>query len=91
MTQEIQAIYQRGVFVEALQQSDLRFVQRVKVRTVYMMFPKIRDRVDDYIEALCKDQGHDVATMANGDLIKIIIDNLPEIIAFIELLMKLFM
>lgn len=77
-----------NLFVEAVRQSDLLPRQKFWLAMLYRN-PGVRADVDEYIEQLFAGQG-DVNAMANGDIIKIILDRLPEIIAFIELLLKLF-
>lgn len=79
----------RDAFLEALKQSDLKLRSRVFYRFAYLS-PKVRSSVVEYISAMVEDTGSDVSTMAFEDLIKFILDNLPEIIAFIEMLIKLF-
>ena len=76
------------LFVEAVRASDLSLKQKFQLRILYLI-PDVRSNVDAHIEQLVAERG-DVNAMANGDIIKIIIDKLPEIIAFIELLLKLF-
>ena len=77
-----------NLFVEALQQSNLRPMQRLQMRGAYLL-PNVREMVDDFIEAKLSEVG-DVNTMSNGDIIKYIIEHLPEIAAFIATLFKLF-
>jgi hypothetical protein len=77
-----------NLFVEALKQADLRPLQRLQLRGAYML-PNMRDSIDDFIEAKLAENG-DVNAMANGDIIKHIIEHLPEIAAFIATLFKLF-
>jgi hypothetical protein len=76
-------------FVEALQQSDLRLAERLLLRTAYLR-PANRTRIDEYITALATDAGSDISTMANGDIIKFIIEHLDEIAVFIKVLIGLF-
>lgn len=81
--------FRNNAFIDAVKQSDLRPLQKLNLRGLYLV-PRLRSAIDDYITELASAAGHDVSTMANGDLIKFIIEHLPEIIAFIELLIGLF-
>lgn len=76
-------------FVEALQQSDLRLAERVKFRAAYLR-PANRVQVDEYITALATDNGQEISAMADGDIIKFIIEHLPEILEFIKIIIGLF-
>lgn len=76
------------LFIEAVKQSDLRPRERLQLRLAYML-PGVRSSVDDFIEAKLSEAG-DVNTMANGDIIRLIIEHLPEIAEFIAMLFKLF-
>lgn len=90
---EVQALRPSRHFVEAVRQSDLPIRQKFALRVLYLS-PKVRSSVDDYVDALVAEEaqasGQSVDTLADGTIIRIIIENLPQIIEFIELLIKLF-
>jgi len=77
-----------NLFVEAVRQSDLGPWQRLELRGAYFI-PRVRDMVDDYIESKLAERG-DVNAMSNGDIIKYIIEHLPEIAAFIAAMFDMF-
>lgn len=76
------------LFREAVAQSSIPFRQKLMLRMAYRL-PSVRDDIDAYIQSAVEESAEPGA-LANGDIIKIIIDNLPQIIALIEMLMKLF-
>lgn len=77
-----------GLFLEAVAQSSVPFRQKLMLRLAYRV-PSIRADIDAYVQAAVDESG-DPGVLANGDIIRIIIEHLPEIIAFIEMLLKLF-
>lgn len=83
-----QTIRTKRLFVEALKQSDLSILQRLKLRLVYNL-PAVSSAVNEFIVETATAEG-DMSTMADGRIIEIILDKLPEIIKLIELLISLF-
>jgi hypothetical protein len=81
---EIQKLRPSRLFLDAIRQSDLSLFQKLQVRLAYRV-PKIREDIDEYIDAVVGDS----STQADGTIIKIILEHLPEIMALIELLLKL--
>lgn len=73
------------LFLQAVSQSDLKPIQKLAVRIAYRK-PETKSDVDQFIEDGLAAKG-DVNSMANGEIIKFIIEHLPEIL---ELLLKFF-
>jgi len=90
--ESVQAVRPSRLFVQAVQESNLGFFQKFKLRSLYLV-PNVRESVNEYVDNVVTEQaltaGQDVSTMANGDIIKIILDRLPEIMALIELIIRL--
>lgn len=80
---EVQKLRPSRLFLQALRESDLNLFQKLRLRTLYLV-PSIRESIDEYIDGV-------VGTEAVGDgtIIKIILEHLPEIMALIELIIKL--
>lgn len=76
-------------FITAVKESNLPIRDKFLLRGMYMV-PGIRSSVDDYIASKASAAGKDVTTMADGELIKFIIEHLPEIAEFIKLIISLF-
>ena len=82
-------IAKHDLFLEAVAQSNLPFRQKLLARLAYRA-PAVRADINEYVEDLLVAQVGEVTTKANGDLIKIIIENLPQIIEMLLTLFKLF-
>ena len=76
------------MFLQAVSQSDARPWDKFMMRMAYRI-PGVRRDVNEFIASKAESEGLP-STMANGDLLKYIIEHLPEIAAFIATLFKLF-
>lgn len=79
----------RKLWVAAIKQSDLPVSQKLWLRLL-LLNDNYLEAVDDFLLEKASITEADVATMADGKIIEIIIENLPEIIEFIKLLIGLF-
>lgn len=80
---EVQKLRPSRLFLQAIRESDLSLFQKLRVRSLYLV-PGIRANIDEYIDDVVGD-----STLADGAIIKIILEHLPEIMALIELIIKL--
>ena len=76
------------IFLQAVSASNERPWDKFMMRMAYRI-PGVRSDVNEFIAAKVDADGLP-STMANGDLLKYIIEHLPEIAAFIATLFKLF-
>ena len=68
----------------AVAQAQLPAMKRLRLR-VALTRPDVREAVEDYLEEVVS-----VEAIGDGDLLKLILDHLPEIIKLIELIVGLF-
>lgn len=74
----------RGKLNAAIGMAEMDGGQRFRLRLA-LIRPDVRDAVEEYIDSLA-----DTQAIGDGELIKLILDHLPEIIELIKLIVGLF-
>ena len=74
-----------GLLRKSIRESELERREKLQLH-IGLCFPGMRDAVLDHVE----DELGSASTQADGEIIKIIIEHLPQILQFIQALMKLF-
>lgn len=87
-TQLHEALNRRRLFIDAVRSSDLRAGEKLRLRLAYSI-PSAREAINDFVVEKLMEKG-DPATMADGTIIAIIIEYLPEILALIQIIIGLF-
>lgn len=74
----------RKALSQAIAKSDLTAVQRLRLRLA-LVRPDVREAVDSYLDEIVTTDA-----IGDGDLLKLILEHLPEIIEAIKLIISLF-
>ena len=70
---------------QTIRESDMARQDKFQIR-MGLVIPGMRDAILDHVE----DELGDATTQADGEIIKILLEYLPQILKFIESLVKLF-
>ena len=80
----------RRLIVEAIKKSDLSPMEKLRARMLLAVVPGASDAIADFIAGKAETTTEEVTEMADGRIIELILQYLPEIMELIQLLFGMF-